>query len=69
MKNLGISSADFSVEELCASITASPIVQADDEALKAALIEKGEEYTNEPTEFLVTCQMGSDVDEDFVRNL
>ncbi len=69
MKNLGLNLDDYSVEELCASIAASPILQEDTVVIQEALNEEGERYTEKPTEYAVTCTMGSDSSEDFVRNL
>lgn len=69
MKNLNLDTDDYSVEELCAAITASPIVQEETVVIQEALNEEGERYTEKPTEYAVTCTMGSDSNEDFVRNL
>lgn len=69
MKNLDLDTDEYSVEELCAAITASPILQEETVVIQEALNEEGERYTEKPTEYAVTCTMGSDSSEDFVRNL
>lgn len=69
MNNLGLSIEDYSVDELRASISATPIVEEETAAIQTALNEQGEHYTEQPTDYRVTCTMGSDSSEDFVRNL
>jgi len=72
MENLGLSRDTYSVDQLCSSITVTPILKEEDIAVQEALNEQGEKSEEKPTDVIVTCTMSSQipgVDADLVRNL
>lgn len=70
IENLGYSKDTYSVDQLCSSITVTPIIAEEDIAVQEALNEQGEKSEEQPTSFIVTCTMSSRAaDADFVRNL
>jgi len=72
MENLGLSKNTYSVDQLCSSITVTPVLKEEDIAVQEALNEQGEKTEEKPTDFIVTCTMSSrsaGSDSDLVRNL
>jgi len=72
MENLGLSRNTYSVDQLCSSITVTPILKDEDIAVQEALNEQGEKSEEQPTDVIVTCTMNSrtpGADADLVRNL
>ena len=69
MENLKLDSTVYSLDELCQSISVEPVLDEQTEAIQAAVNEEGEEYTVEPTVFIVSCTLGAPANDDTVRSI
>ncbi len=69
MENLGLGTDKYSVDSLCTSISVSPVYEEETQVIKEALNEGGERYEEEPVDYLITCSMGREADENLVRNI
>ena len=69
MENLGLSYEDFNLDTLCSSISVTPVVSEQEESIQEAVNLEGEEYTAQPTVYIVTCKLDSSGSEELARNI
>ena len=69
MDNLELDSTVYSLDKLCESITVEAVENEQSAAIQEAYNEAGEEYTEIPTEYIVSCTMGAPADEELVRRI
>lgn len=59
----------YSVDDLISRVSITEIVDADEQALKDAMLENGEEYTGKPTTYLVSFTADNSEGEEFARQV
>lgn len=69
MANLGLSNENYSLDALCAGISISPIIEEQAESIQEAVNEEGEEYTVQPTSYIVRCTLDSSGSKGLVREI
>ncbi len=69
MENLGLSYDRNSLDVLCSGITVTPIIEQQDENIRDAVNKEGEEYTIQPTAYIVSCTLDSSGSAALARNI
>lgn len=69
IQNLKLDLSRYSIDKLSSSITVSPVEQEEREAIQSALNEKGEEYKEKPTEYIVSFTADSSESSEFARSV
>ena len=69
MENLGLSYDRNSFDVLCSGITVTPIIEQQDENIRDAVNKEGEEYTIQPTAYIVSCTLDSSGSAALARNI
>lgn len=57
MRALGMSVEDYSLDRMCSSINVVPIQDEQISTIREAVNKEGEEYTEQPTSFIVSCTL------------
>lgn len=60
---------DINVDDIRKSLTIEGVLTAEEDSLKTALLEKGEEYTLKPTNYQVRLSLGAKYSEETVQNI
>ncbi len=60
---------DINVDDVRKSLTIEGVLTAEEDSLKTALLEKGEEYTLKPTNYQVRLSLGAKYSEETVQNI
>lgn len=69
MENLDLSLASYSLDNLCASIKVEPVLEEQALDIQAAVNEGGEEYTVQPTAYIVSCTLDSSGSGNLARDI
>ncbi len=69
MANLGLSNEYYSLDAFCAGINIRPIIEEQAESIQEAVNEEGEEYTVQPTSYIVSCTLDSTGSTGLVRDI
>lgn len=69
IQNLNLDINEYSIDKLSSSIEVSPVEKVESEAIKSALNEKGEEYKEKPTDYVVRFTAGSEASNEFARSV
>lgn len=69
LENLELGAQSYSVDDLISRIRVTEVIDEDEQATKEAAIENGEEYTYEPTTFIISFEAKSDEGESFARKV
>ena len=69
LENLNLGDQIYSVDDLISRIQVTEVIDEDEQAAKDAAIENGEEYTYEPTTFIISFQAEYDEGEGFARQV
>ena len=69
MENLGLSLGNYSLDRLCAGIKVEPIIEEQALSIQEAVNEEGEEYTIQPTAYVVSCTLDSSGSEGLARDI
>ncbi len=69
LENLNFGDQIYSVDDLISRIQVTEVIDEDEQAAKDAAIENGEEYTYEPTTFIISFQAEYDEGESFARQV
>ena len=69
MENLSLPVESYSLDSLCAGIKVEPVIEQQSLNIQAAVNEEGEEYTVQPTAYIVSCTLGSSGSESLARNI
>ena len=69
MERLDLDAEVYTLDQLCASIAVTPVEEEQSEAIQEALNEEGEEYTEKPITYIVSCTLGKPANEDMVRDI
>lgn len=67
MDNLELGETSYSLDDLISRLSITEVADEDEEARKAALLEEGEEYTYEPTTYIISFEASSKEGEGFAR--
>ena len=65
---LGLSYTEYYAGDIRSRIKVEPVISAESELIEESLNEEGEEYTQEPTEYLITFTANNAEGEEFARN-
>lgn len=69
LENLSLGEDSYSVDDLISRLSVTEVVDEDEQAAKDAAIENGEEYTYEPTVFIISFTAQYDEGESFAREV
>ena len=69
IENLGLDSDEYSVDNLISKIQITEVIDEDEQERKDALLELGEEYTYEPTRFVVSFEAEAGEGSEFARKV
>ena len=69
VENLGMSLENYSLDTLCAGITVDPVIEEQAQSIQDAVNENGEEYTVQPTAYIVSCTLDSSGSESLARDI
>lgn len=60
---------DESVDDMRSAVNYDGILSSDEAAMKEAMLSDGKEYTNQPTRYLITYEVGSSKSDDYARSV
>lgn len=67
MENLDLGETSYSLDDLISRLSITEVADEDEQARKDALLEDGEEYTYEPTTYIISFEASSKEGEEFAR--
>lgn len=69
VENLGLSLGDFSLDKLCAGISVEPVIEEQAQNIKDAVNNEGQEYTVQPTAYIVRCTLDNSGSTNMARDI
>lgn len=69
MENLGLPLESYSLDNLCASIKVEPVIEEQALNIQEAVNEEGEEYTIQPTAYVLSCKLNGAGTENLARDI